>query len=104
MTEQEKFAEAVRLLQESSYLFDKAELIFNNLGIEMIIDQRPIRLDFGIQQWKRVFLYTGVKEAAEINGTEIFEGRPYKGDADKDKDYIMTTINGVVFYQLKRCL
>lgn len=100
MTEQEKFAKAVELLQESSVRFDMAARLFKDLGVEQIIDQRPIQLEFGVPKWQKVYLYEGVKEIAEIYGTSVIEGRPYKSGVDKDVKYIMTTAEGIVFYQI----
>ena len=94
---------AVTNLRNASQYFTLANSLFHDLGAEVNNGKRPISLDTFTRDGKPtqfVFLNDGVRQIAEIAGTEVIHGVKNKY-TDWD-EFISTEYDGIVFYQIEK--
>ena len=96
MTNKQKFEKAMSLMRKASESRDKAEEIFNSLGIKLHIGDRPIELWYGKEM---LCIYEGIEAVAKINGTEVHSGQPYF--AEGKAEYLHTVVDGVVISSME---
>ena len=99
MTRKQKLNAAMKLLREATEAYDKAENLFNSIGVELHAGDRPIELWCGKNELPFKMVYKGIEAIAKINGSEVFAGQPYFAK-DSDK-YISTVVDGVVISSME---
>lgn len=95
-SKKEKFDTALALMREATARYKEAEKIFNSLGIYLHADGAPISYSFGYNQFS---FYIGIREVAEINGTELVVGN--KAYAPDNPCYLSTEVDGILFSTLE---
>ena len=93
---------AVTNLRNAAQYFTLANSLLHDFGAEVNNGKRPISLDTFTRDGKPtqfVFLNDGVRQIAEIAGTEVIRG--VKNKRTDWNEFISTEYDGIVFYQIE---
>lgn len=92
---------AVTNLRNTSQYFDLTNSLLKDFGAELSHGYRPINVDKYTKNGKvtqYVYIHDGVKQIAEIAGTEVVRGVINK--VTDWEEFISTEYDGLVFYQV----
>lgn len=93
---------AITNLRNAAQYFSLSNVLLKEIGAEMNNSRRPIYLDDFTRNEKPtqyVFLNDGVRQIAEIAGTEVIRG--VKNKRTDWNEFISTEYDGIVFYQIE---
>ena len=99
-TDEEKLHLALELLKRSSSLYDKADRLLADIGVETIYSKRPIEFYLGDHTKSMFFIYKGVEKIAEImDSCFVRVGHPYHDSVDER--YHSFKVDDIDIYELE---
>lgn len=100
MTERQKLEKAVELLRKSSEMYDEADRLLRDIGVETITSKRPIEFHLGNPRKKMFFIYSGVDEIADIIESPVIrKGHPYHDEIDEN--FASINVDGIEIFELR---